>query len=182
MTHIYNKLPYDVQEVIIKHIFEEEVKENKCIIMCDFEENYNKAEKEWEVLNDDFYADIELQEYIISPNDIIAYKDKPIWCPIIRLDCAMIENEFYESTEDFEPLGEDYCYFTLDYNESITYADMAFIINGHIEAYLDFVKENDIEIYQPENITMSIYEITLTPYKESDENEYLHLDFKCQYY
>jgi hypothetical protein len=183
MAHIYDKLPYDVQEIILKYVFEEEVKENTYIMMYDFEQNYNKSEKEWEKLNKDFYAKIELQEYIISPNDIISYKNKPIWHPIIRLDCAMIENEFYEYTYQYDPLGEDYCYFlSPSPSKSLTYSDMAIMINEHINAYLDFVKEEELEIFQPEGITMYIYEITLTPYKEPEgEIEYLHLDFKIQY-
>jgi len=177
MTHIYQRLPCDVQEVVLKHIFVRDVEENTRGMIRSFIESYDHAESSWDIFNADCFLDVSPEDYIISPDDILVYKPTTYnWEVKIRLDFAAIHNLFYEFVNDFDPLGEHYLKIRYDANESITYADMAYLLDCEIKRYLDYLEDHGIDFIYPMNIT----DISLTPYQGSDVTYegYYDLDFE----
>tara|TARA_R110002050_G_C8695300_1_gene494256 strand:+ start:75 stop:623 length:549 start_codon:yes stop_codon:yes gene_type:complete len=182
MTAIYNKLPIDIQGLILENIYEKVVRENTCSMIKEYNDTFSYSEK-WDQFNELLQFKTVPSLCAISPDDILAYKNKTYsWTVTIRVDFASITNEFVDYADEEDPLGEYFMYRTMIANESITYGDVADLLNDEFICYTDFLDENDIPWY--DDIDMEICEIDLIPYADptGEYDGYYDLKFKTVWF
>lgn len=164
MTAIYNKLPIDIQDLILENIYKKDVRENTCSMIKEYNDTFSYSKK-WDQFNEWLRFKTAPSLCAISPDDILAYKNKTYsWNVMIRVDFASITNEFLDYEDEEDPLGEYFMYRMITADESITYGDMADLLNDEFIRYTNFLEENDIP-YNDE-IEMEFNEIDLIPYTD----------------
>jgi hypothetical protein len=165
MTAIYNKLPIDIQDLILENIYKKDVRENTCSMIKEYNDTFSYSEEKWDQFNELLRFRTVPSRRAISPDDILAYKNKTYsWNVMIRVDFASITNEFVDYGDEEDPLGEYFMYRMMTTDESITYGDVADLLNDEFISYTDFLEENDIPYN--DDIEMEFNEIDLIPYAD----------------
>ena len=146
---VYNKLNYDIQELVLQKIFKENVKKNKEDLLKELnEESWIIFEKEWSEYynNNKSLFTVCLDKF---PYEVLI--NKPLNCKImnlcIKIDNVDITNLFHYDPE--EPHNEHFCNIMYGTDTDFTYGDLVEILNTECYNYINFIKEEygeDIQI------------------------------------
>ena len=145
---IYNKLNYDIQELVLEKLFKENVKKNKADLLEELnEEFWIIFDKEWEI-----YFDNNLLFSIcleVMPYEVLIHK--PLNCKImdlcIKVDNVDIGNLFYYDSE--APHNQYFSNIMYGTDSDFTYSDLVEIINEECNNFINYIKEDydeDIQI------------------------------------
>jgi len=139
---IYNKLNYDIQNIVIKKIFSENVKNNKEVLKEDIHEyiwlNFDKI---WKKRISNSVFDIVLN---VNPYEVLLYNKKNYLDITIEIDLYDINRLFYYD-EDDRP-NENLKYILYGTEEHFTYEDIVIILNDEINEYMKEEFDEQIEI------------------------------------
>lgn len=146
---VYNKLSYDIQELVLQKIFKKNVKEHKKELIEELnEEFWIIFDKEWIRT---FYDNTLLFSICLEvmPYEVLIHK--PLNCKImnlcIKIDNVDITNLFHYDSE--EPHNEHFCNIMYGTDTDFTYGDLVEILNDECNKYINFIKEDydeDIQI------------------------------------
>lgn len=146
---VYNKLSYDIQELVLEKLFKENVKKNKEDLFEELnEEFWTIFDKNWEMYfyHKNLLFDISLE---VMPYEVLIHK--PLNCKImdlcIKVDNVDISNLFYYDSE--APHNEHFVNIIYGTDCDFTYGDLVEIINDECKNFINYIKEEydeDIEI------------------------------------
>ena len=145
---VYNKLNYDIQELVLNKIFSN-VKKNKEDLFEELnEEFWIIFDKHWEIYfyDNNLLFDISLE---VMPYEVLIHKPlkSKIMDLCIKIDNVDISNLFYYDSE--APHNEHFVNIIYGTDCDFTYGDLVEIINDECKNFINYIKEEydeDIEI------------------------------------
>tara|TARA_R110000772_G_scaffold1548_1_gene5231 strand:- start:33 stop:650 length:618 start_codon:yes stop_codon:yes gene_type:complete len=152
---VYQKLPYDIQEIILNKIFSN-VKENKRELLeeLDREKWFKIYEKEWmKYFTPAFEIDLD-----VFPNEVLVHKplNQKMMTIIIQIS---LDDLYYCIDDDIEYISHTKN-IAINTRKDFTYADIVQILSEEIiDVVDDYMSMNHIEIYLGDHRFLEMLEL-----------------------